>query len=94
MGRVARIAEDSKYSKHWLACHDARYGFLGFAADCFRCLTPDTAKMLTRLAHILESIKSYPPYLASNIVHRRISFAIQLGVARQLVARRQIDVFF
>ena len=31
----ARIAEDSKYSKQWLACHHPGYGFLGFAANCF-----------------------------------------------------------
>ena len=55
LGKAAQIAENSKYSKHWLACHDAGYGFLGFAADCFGCLAPETAKMLTRIAHM-----SYP----------------------------------
>ena len=31
--------------------------------------------------------------LASNIVHRRLSFAIHVGVARQLVARGEFDLF-
>ena len=38
--------------------------------------------------------QSYPPHLAANIVFRRISFAIHLGVARQMVARREHDVYF
>ena len=59
-GKAARIAEDSKYSKHSLACQDTGFGYLGFAADCFCCLAPDTTKTLTRLAYkIVPTIPSF-----------------------------------
>lgn len=51
--------------------------------------------MLKRLAQMLENTKSYPPYLAVNIVFRRSSFAIHPGVTRQMVARHQEhEVYF
>eukprot|EP01037_Dinobryon_pediforme_P042814 gene42814-53439_t len=83
-GKVAHIAEDSKYAKHSMACSDAGFGFVGFAADAFGCFVPSAIQMLKRIAHMLETTKSYPPYLAANIVLRRISFANHLGVARQM----------
>ena len=86
-GAAALLAEETKYRKHLDACNAAGYCFQAFAADAFGVLAPDALSLLSRLARILESTLSVPSYLARQIVFRRISFAVHLGVARQLVAR-------
>ena len=93
-GAAALSAQEQKYLKHSDACEAAGYGFRAFAVDAFGVLAPDSNKFLKRLASLLEVTKNYPEYLARQLVYRRISFAIHLGVARQLVARRESDIFF
>ena len=88
-GAAALLAEETKYRKHLDACNAAGYCFQAFAADAFGVLAPDALSLLSRLARILESTLSVPSYLARQIVFRRISFAVHLGVARQLVERRE-----
>jgi len=87
-------ALDEKYRKHEDACAAAGYGFRAFVVDAFGVLAPDAKSILKRLASLLEVTKNYPEYLARQLVHRRISFAVHVGVARQLVARREWDFFF
>ena len=60
-----------------------------WVVETFGVLAPDARKLLFRLARALERSKGYPPYLAKQLVFRRISFAVHLGVARQLVARKE-----
>ena len=94
-GLAARAAQDVKYAKHADVCGASGYGFKAFAADAFGVLAPDARQMLLRIASLLQITKMYPEYLARQIVFRRISFAIQLGVARQLlVARQEYDLYF
>ena len=90
-GHTATWAEGNKYKKHLTACNAAGYDFTAFAVDTFGVLAPDARKLLFRLARALERSKGYPPYLAKQLVFRRISFAVHLGVARQLVALKEPD---
>jgi len=93
-GAAASAKEDEKYCMHEDACAAAGYGFRAFVVDAFGVLAPDAKSILKRLASLLEVTKNYPEYLARQLVHRRISFAVHVGVARQLVARREWDFFF
>ena len=60
--------------------------------DTFGVLAPDARKLLFRFARAQERSKGYPSYLAKQLVFRRISFAVHLGVARHLVARKEPDL--
>ena len=79
--------------KHLAACNAAGFRFRAFAVDALGVLAPDASALLTRLAHLLESTQGLPSYLARQLVFRRLSFAVHLGVARQLVARRELLPF-
>ena len=57
--------------------------------DVFGVLAPDASALLHRFAALLETSQGLPSYLAKQLVFRRVSFAVHLGVARQLVARRE-----
>ena len=60
--------------------------------DCFGVLAPHSSSLLRRIAlWCLVCTKGYPAYLAKQLVFRKISFAIHLGVARQIVARKEFD---
>ena len=54
----------------------------------FGVLAPDATAYLYRLARLFET-----PYLAKQLVFRRVSFAVHLGVTRQIFARRE-SLFF
>ena len=92
-GAAALRAEEAKYCKHLAACNAAGFRFRAFAVDALGVLAPDASALLTRLAHLLESTQGLPSYLARQLVFRRLSFAVHLGVARQLVARRELLPF-
>ena len=85
-GKAAQLAEDEKFAKHSLACEAAGFFFLPFAVDCFGVLTSSARSTLKRIAAALEISRGYPTYLAKQIVFRRVSFAIQLGTIRQVLA--------
>ena len=92
-GAAAGCAEENKYRKHFDACNTAGFFFTAFAVDTFGVLAPDAVAFLYRLARLLETSQGIPSYLAKQLVFRRVSFAVQLGVARQLVARRESLLF-
>ena len=79
--------------KHLTACNAAGYRFRAFAVDALGILAPNTSALLTRLAHLLEFTQGLPSYFAKQLLFRRISFAVYLGVALQLVARRELLPF-
>ncbi len=56
--------------------------------DVFGVLADDAFKLLQRVCSWLIREADYPKYMASSICYRRISFSVQLGVARQFVACR------
>jgi hypothetical protein len=94
VGKDAKCAEHDKYLKHEDACREAGYEFIAFAVDVFGGLAPEAIKLLRVIASNLEVTKNYPRSLALCLVYRRISFAIHLGVARQLVDRMESGTFF
>jgi hypothetical protein len=89
VGKKAEEAEKKKYQKHQVACENAGYGFKAFAVDVFGVLAPDSLKLLRRVISRLIRESDYPEYMASSISFRRISFSVQLGVARQFVSCRE-----
>jgi hypothetical protein len=83
-------AEKKKYDKHQEACEVASYGFKAFAASVFGVLAERSKHLLNRICKALIRNASLSEYLAKAVTQRRVSFAIQLGVARQVVARREV----
>jgi hypothetical protein len=86
VGDKAKEAEKNKIKKHEEACFHSGFGFKPFAMDIFGVLAPKSVCFLVRIVNKLIHLYDYPRYLASAIVYRRISFAVQLGVARQFLA--------
>jgi hypothetical protein len=94
VGKDAKTAEHEKFRKHEDACREAGYEFIPFAVDIFGGLAPEALKLLRLIASNLEVTKNCSRNVALNIVFRRISFSIHLGVARQLVDRMESGSFF
>ena len=61
-----------------------------FAMDTCGLIDSEAAQLLQRLAssYAQNRIKSYAE--AINIIRRRVSFAVQLGVARPLVSAKSV----
>jgi hypothetical protein len=93
-GKAALLAEEDKKDKHSGPANAGGYNFLPFAADVFGNLAPEARKMLSRIASMVEVTRRLSRHVAKQFVFRRINFAIHLGVARQLVARQELDFFF
>jgi hypothetical protein len=89
VGKKAEEAEKKKYQKHQEACENAGFGFKAFAMDVFGVLAEQSLKFLKRVCSKLMREADYPKYMASAICYRRISFSVQLGVARQFLACRE-----
>nr|GEV86612.1 putative exostosin-like protein [Tanacetum cinerariifolium] len=84
-GQAALKAESSKVAKHEKACLENQHVIIPFAFDTFGFLAPETEKFLNRVQRVVQSNCSTPK--AQNFIFSRIGFAIQKGVAAQLVAR-------
>ncbi|KAL8233572.1 hypothetical protein R6Q59_019672 [Mikania micrantha] len=78
-------AELGKIAKHEKACAENQHAFIPFAFDTFGSLAHDAATFLKRVQQVVHSNSSTPKN--ANFVFSRIGFAIQKGVAAQLVAR-------
>jgi hypothetical protein len=90
VGAMAAKAESDKKVKHGEACCAAGFGFRAFAADVCGVLAPEAHGLLQRIIERLMHEFGYPRYKATAICYRRISMAIQIGVARQVVASRAV----
>ncbi|GKB46180.1 putative reverse transcriptase domain-containing protein [Tanacetum coccineum] len=84
-GQAALKAESSKVAKHEKACLENQYVFILFAFDTFGFLAPEAEEFLNRVQRVVQSNFSTPK--TQNFIFSRIGFAIQKGVAVQLVAR-------
>ncbi|GJT41333.1 putative reverse transcriptase domain-containing protein [Tanacetum coccineum] len=84
-GQVALKAESSKVAKHEKACLENQHVFIPFAFDTFGFLAPEAEEFLNRVQRVVQSNFSTPK--TQNFIFSRIGFAIQKGVAAQLVAR-------
>jgi hypothetical protein len=83
VGQAALKAASCKVVKHEKACSDNQHSFIPFAFDTFRFLAPEAVSLLQRIQKVMNS----NVVSAMNVVFKRIGFAIQKGVAAQLVAR-------
>ncbi|GJW13903.1 hypothetical protein Tco_0018036 [Tanacetum coccineum] len=84
-GQAALKAESSKVAKHEKACLENQHVFIPFAFDTFGFLAPEAEEFLNRVQRVVQSNFSTPK--TKNFIFSRIGFAIQKGVAAQLVAR-------
>ena len=90
VGDAAQKAEDRKIEKHAVACEDAGYGFRAFAVDIFGVIAKESTLLLKRVCEKMIRETCCAPYKAMSICQRRISMAVQIGVARQLLASREV----
>ncbi|KAK9052651.1 hypothetical protein SSX86_029281 [Deinandra increscens subsp. villosa] len=84
-GQAVLKAESGKVAKHEKACLENQHVFIPFAFDTFGSLAPEAVGFLNRVQRVVHSNSSTPKN--QNFVFSRIGFAIQKGVAAQLVAR-------
>ncbi|KAI3822031.1 hypothetical protein L1987_09612 [Smallanthus sonchifolius] len=85
VGQAINKAEAGKVAKHEKACLVNQHVFVPFAFDTFGALAPDAVRFLKRVQRVVSSNTAY--IYGGNFVFSRVGFAIQKGVAAQLVAR-------
>ncbi|KAL6520866.1 hypothetical protein OROGR_017435 [Orobanche gracilis] len=85
MGQAALQVASCKVIKHEKACIENQHVFIPFAFDTFGFLAPEAVDILNRVQRIMHSNVMTPKSM--YVVFKMISFAIQKGVAAQLVAR-------
>ena len=84
-GHAITKAEAGKVAKHEKACIENQHVFVPFAFDTFGALAPDAVRFLKRVQQVVSSNTAHVK--GQNFVFSRVGFAIQKGVAAQLVAR-------
>jgi hypothetical protein len=84
-GQAMRKAESKKIEKHAKACEDNQHVFVPLAFDTFGAVAPEAIRFLARVQRVVHSNYSTPQ--GQGFVFSRFGFAIQKGVAAQLVAR-------
>ncbi|KAL6502565.1 hypothetical protein OROHE_024570 [Orobanche hederae] len=85
VGQAALKAASSKVVKHEKACSDNQHALIPFAFDTFGFLSPEAVDLLQRVQRLMHSNVVSPR--STDVVFKRIGFAIQKEVAAQLVAR-------
>ena len=85
VGQAALKAASGKVAKHEKACTDNQHAFIPFAFDTFGFLAPEAVELLKRVQRVMHSNVMSPRSM--DVVFKRIGFAIQKGLAAQLVAR-------
>ena len=92
VGHAALKAATCKVVKHENACRENQHVFVLFAFDTFGFLAPEAVELLNRVQRVMYSNIISPR--STNVVFKRIGFAIQKGLAAQLVARLpSIDMY-
>jgi hypothetical protein len=87
IGKKVNDSEEDKYRKHQEACENASYGFKAFAIDVFGVMGTRSLQLLYRIRNAMVRTSGHPMRKATAICHRRISLAVQKGVARQVLAQ-------
>ena len=85
IGQAALKAASNKVANHEKACSDNQHAFIPFAFDTFGFLAPEVVDLLHRVQKVMHSNVMSPR--STNVVFTMIDFAIQKGLAAQLVAR-------
>ena len=84
-GKLAVKAASDKIEKNRVPCELVGKEFVAFSVDVCGTIDVDGFELLSRMASAYAYNSSSPITYALSIFRRRISFAIQLGVARQLL---------
>jgi hypothetical protein len=84
VGQSALKAALSKVAKHEKACSDNQHVFIPFAFDTFGFLAPEVVDLLHRVQKVMHN--NVMSLMSMNVVFTMIGFAIQKGLAAQLVA--------
>ncbi|GJU59436.1 putative ribonuclease H-like domain-containing protein [Tanacetum coccineum] len=85
MGQAALKAASCKVTKHKKACIKNQHVFIPFAFDTFVFLAPEVVELLNRVQWVMHNNVMTPR--STNVIFKHIGFAIQKGIAAQLVAR-------
>jgi len=85
VGQAALKAASSKVAKHEKTCSDNQDAFISFAFDTFGFLALEAVDLLHRVQKVMHN--NVLSSRSMNVVFTRIGFAIQKGLAAQLVAR-------
>ena len=85
LGRAVIDAAIDKIDKHDQPCDINMLAFFPFAADVCGYIDQDAEDLLTSFAHRIGKINGRGSHDAMRWCRRRISVALQIGVARQLV---------
>nr|GEU83964.1 putative reverse transcriptase domain-containing protein [Tanacetum cinerariifolium] len=83
-GQAALKVASCKVTKQEKACIVNQHVFIPFPFDTFGFLVPETVKLLNRVQRVMH-INIMTPR-STNVVFKRIGFAIQKGLAAQLIA--------
>jgi hypothetical protein len=86
VGKAALEADTLKNVKHKESCEKAGYEFQAFASDTSGVLSPASYLYLCRIATSYAVIANRPYAYALSLCLRRVSFAIQKGLAYQLTS--------
>ncbi|KAL6514241.1 hypothetical protein OROHE_019228 [Orobanche hederae] len=89
VGQAALRAASSKIAKYEKACHENGHAFIPFAFDTFGFLPPDAVGLLKRVQKVMHNNVMTPG--SREFVFHRLGFAIQKGLAAQLVARLPVS---
>ena len=84
-GHAALKAASCKVTKHEKACLENQHVFIPFAFDAFGFLAPEAVELLGRVQRVMHNNVMMPRSM--NVVFKRLGFAIQKGLAAQLVVR-------
>jgi hypothetical protein len=84
-GHLAASAAAAKEVKHREACTRSGLGFLPFSVDVCGVADGDAVTLLRRLAARHSASSGRPYSSAVTLCRRRISFAVRVGVASQLL---------
>jgi hypothetical protein len=85
-GKAAFEADKKKNIKHKEACENAGFGFQAFASDTSGVPSPSSYLYLCRIATPYAATANRPYAYALSLCLRRVSFAIQKGLAYQLTS--------
>ncbi|GJY73665.1 hypothetical protein Tco_0478096 [Tanacetum coccineum] len=84
-GQAALKAASGKVTKHKKACIENQHVFIPFAFDTFGFLAPEAVELLSRVQRVMHSNIMTPR--STDVVFKRIGFAIQKRLVAQLVSR-------
>ncbi|GJT97742.1 hypothetical protein Tco_1093260 [Tanacetum coccineum] len=85
MGQAALKTASCKVTKHEKSCIKNQHVFTPFAFDTFSFLAPEAVELLNKVERVMNNNVMTPR--STNVVFHQISFAIQKGLAAQLVSR-------